>query len=375
MFEAGSSFSSVINEKCVKELAIKIARIDKKFDQKNFLGLCKFDGHKFGARLNLVKIALKTCLLSADKRKNCLILVKSLPPEIASHDAGKSYWDHFIVMALGDYVQEVALETPLTKKDLFFYLSVLKEMTKAFSSEASVRPFIIKYPKETMEFLLSCAGDKNVHVRRWASEGCRPRLPLAIALPKFKNDPTPVLAILEKLKDDPHDYVYRSVANNLNDIAKDNPRIVTALLKKWNHNPSSSRSWIIKHALRTLIKKGNAEALEIMGIKPMKYILNDISHQEKIKKGDTLVFKTVITNRSTAGKYIVDYILEFKKKSGSREKVFKLATFTLKANEQREISGKIVLKDYSTRKITLGEHSLSLQINGKRHKKSHFEVY
>ncbi|GLL57169.1 hypothetical protein KUBF_48340 [Bacteroides finegoldii] len=73
-------------------------------------------------------------------------------------------------------------------------------------------------------------------VRRLASEGCRPRLPWAMALPNLKKDPTPIIPILENLKNDPARFVRLSVANNLNDIAKDNPEIVIDLAKKWKGN-------------------------------------------------------------------------------------------------------------------------------------------
>ena len=116
-----------------------------------------------------------------------------------------------------------------------------------------------------MKIMTKWSKHKNHHVRRLASEGSRPRLPWAIALPSFKKDPTLVIKILENLKSDSELYVRRSVANNLNDISKDNPKIVTTLLKKWSKDKSDNMNWLIRHALRTLEKAGDPVALEILG--------------------------------------------------------------------------------------------------------------
>ena len=116
-----------------------------------------------------------------------------------------------------------------------------------------------------MKKMLQWSKNKNKHVRRLASEGCRPKLPWATKLQIFIDDPSPILPILENLKDDPSKYVQKSVANNLNDILKDNFSIGIEVLKRWaNQNPSSQRKWIIKHALRNQLKQKNLEALEIM---------------------------------------------------------------------------------------------------------------
>src|SRR5690606_608739 len=104
-------------------------------------------------------------------------------------------------------------------------MRALEDITQLISAEFAIRPFILQYPEKTMRQMLSWSKHPSAAVRRLSSEGCRPRLPWAPALPEFKKDPTPVLAILENLKCDPSEFVRRSVANNLNDIAKDHPEI------------------------------------------------------------------------------------------------------------------------------------------------------
>jgi 3-methyladenine DNA glycosylase AlkC len=102
--------------------------------------------------------------------------------------------------------------------------------------------------------------DENIHLKRLSSEGVRPRLPWARKLDQFIDNPNAVLEILENLKDDPSRYVQKSVANNLNDILKDNYAIGMKTIQRWANGATNNRKWIIKQSLRNQIKKGNQEA-------------------------------------------------------------------------------------------------------------------
>lgn len=137
------------------------------------------------------------------------------------------------------------------------------ELTKRFSAEFSIRPFLIERQKETLKTLLKWTKDPDPHVRRLCSEGTRPRLPWAIRIPAFIKDPTPALPILETLKDDDNLYVRRSIANHLGDIAKDHPDVVFDLCARWLKNASTERKWLIRHALRYPSKKGVKEAIHL----------------------------------------------------------------------------------------------------------------
>src|SRR5262249_34126743 len=139
------------------------------------------------------------------------------------------------------------------------------ELTKRFSAESSIRAFLMQYPEATYARLLEWARDGSVHVRRLVSEGTRPRLPWAPRLRAFQDDPRPVIALLELLKDDPERYVQRSVANNLNDIGKDHPELAVEVCRRWSARTSPGRAWIVRHALRSLVKKGHRGALEAVG--------------------------------------------------------------------------------------------------------------
>lgn len=139
------------------------------------------------------------------------------------------------------------------------------ELTRRFSAEFSIRPFLIRDPDRTLARLRDWTSDPDPHVRRLCSEGCRPRLPWAVRIPAFIKNPSPVLPILEALKDDPDLYVRRSVANHVGDIAKDHPAMAFALCERWLPGASEERKWLIRHALRHPAKKKNPVALRIRG--------------------------------------------------------------------------------------------------------------
>src|SRR5918999_2555474 len=139
------------------------------------------------------------------------------------------------------------------------------ELTQRFSAEYSIRVFLERYPDATLGRLREWALDPSVHVRRLVSEGTRPRLPWAPRLRAFQDDPRPVLELLELLKDDPELYVRRSVANNLNDIGKDNPAALVETCRRWLDDASAERLWLIRHALRSAVKRGVTGALEVLG--------------------------------------------------------------------------------------------------------------
>ncbi|TAI48920.1 DNA alkylation repair protein [Flagellimonas allohymeniacidonis] len=164
------------------------------------------------------------------------------------------YW----VMPIAKFVEKYGLE--------HFDLSMqaVYEITKRNTGEYTIRPYLEKFPEKTLDTMLRWSQNPNKHVRRLASEGVRPRLPWASKLDDFVEDPSPILPILENLKDDPSKYVQKSVANCVNDILKDNPEIAKTLVESWVTDASKERKWIIKHALRNLIKKQDPWALRVV---------------------------------------------------------------------------------------------------------------
>jgi len=256
-------------------------------------------------------------------------------------------------------------------------INAFKKITSFSTCELAIRPFIIKYEDQMMKVLLKWTQDSNEHVRRLASEGCRPRLPWGMALRAFKSDPSPILPILEALKNDSSAYVRKSVANNLNDISKDNPQVTIDIAKKWK-GQSAETDWIIKHACRTLLKAGNQEILTLFGYGSPNYVevRNFQLASDVIRAGDHLEFSFDLKNNSDQDKLIrLEYAIYFLKKNGSHtKKVFKLSEKNFAPNSTTSITRRQSFKVISSRKFHMGEHIVSLIINGIEFEESSFDL-
>ncbi len=370
MFEPGSSFSSVINQRTVSELAHRIKAVHASFEVKSFIKMIDLEDQKIGERIHRVTIALEQ-YLPENFLQSTSILLASLPPEIPEEQAGTTFADHFIVMPMAEYIARHGLEA----QHFECSMQTLKVMTRAFSSENAVRPFLERYPDKALGFLLDCTRDANCHVRRWASEGSRPRLPLAKPLRAFIENPRVLLPILEALRDDPQLYVRRSVANSLNDISKDHPDLLVSWLKKWKKGAPPERLWVIRHALRTLAKQAHPGALELLGYKPACLKISRFRFNKVITIGQDLEFSFSLRNEGDDASILIDYIIFFQKKSGQGSKVFKLRKVKMEAGTELELSGKRKLDHFSTRKMYPGKHQLVLQINGVRLAEGSFMVH
>ena len=254
-------------------------------------------------------------------------------------------------------------------------IGAMERYTIHESAEFAVRPFIINHEKRMMEQMYAWAKHENEHVRRLASEGCRPALPWAQALPSFKKDPTPVLPILEELKNDPSEWVRRSVANNLNDISKTHPELVVKIAKEW-YGKNEQVDWVVKHGCRTLLKKGNRDALALFGYSDVTSVAmsNFAFEKTSISIGDDLTFSFSIhtkTQTKVRLEYAVDYVKAKEKRS---RKIFKISEITLKENEKKDYIRKHSFADVSVRKHYPGTHSIALIINGVECESLDFEL-
>lgn len=240
-----------------------------------------------------------------------------------------------------------------------------ESITEHSSCEFAVRPFIIQNQEKALEIMLDWSKHKNFHIRRLASEGCRPKLPWAMALKALQKDPKPILPILENLKADNEDYVYRSVANNLNDISKDHPNLVLNIAKKWSKKTKTT-DWLVKHSLRTLLKAGNQEAMQIFGYgSPRNAQINSFKFlKTDIKVGDYLEFSFDLLNNKKAINRL-EYAIYFLRQNGTLgKKVFKISEKDYIENSSTKIEKKHSFKVISTRKYNLGLHQISIIING-----------
>jgi 3-methyladenine DNA glycosylase AlkC len=224
-----------------------------------------------------------------------------------------------------------------------------------------------------MAKMLKWSESDNVHIRRLASEGCRPRLPWASGLPLFKADPTAILPILERLKNDDEDYVYRSVANNLNDISKDNPELVVKSAQSWMQgNPTKNRIWLVKHACRGLLKSANSDILSLFCFaNPRPINIENFTLDRTVKRGEKLNFSFTLSACQALGKCRCEFIIAFMKKNGKQaNKIFKISESKIKAY-QKDISKQFSFKAISTRQYYPGEHNLMLVVNVYKWRNSH----
>ena len=254
-------------------------------------------------------------------------------------------------------------------------VAALERYTRYSSSELAVRPFIIRDEARMMQQMYEWARHEDELIRRLASEGSRPQLPWAMAIPSFKADPTPVLPILEQLKDDPSETVRRSVANNLNDISKTHPELVAKIATEW-YGKSKNTDWIVKHACRTLLKQGNREVLGIFGYDDGDSIsVSSLSASAaSILCGEDLVFSFTVST-SAATKVRLEYGIDYVKANGkTSRKIFQLSELTMKADETRNYDRKQSFADMSTRKHYPGTHTITLIVNGVERGSVSFEL-
>jgi 3-methyladenine DNA glycosylase AlkC len=246
-------------------------------------------------------------------------------------------------------------------------MEAMEFITQFISCEFAVRPFIHRYPEKAMQQMLKWSQHESLHVRRFSSEGSRPRLPWAMALPALKKDPAPVLPILENLKNDESEFVRKSVANNLNDIAKDNPDTVLSIVKKWQ-GISPHTNWIIKHGSRTLLRKAHPQALKIFGLAVSDKIVADKLKlaDKSIGIGDTLHFSFSLTNTGNKPvKLRVEYGIDYMKSNGKpNRKLFKITENTYQPGQTYTFKRAQSFRNLTTRKHYAGQHAIAVVING-----------
>jgi 3-methyladenine DNA glycosylase AlkC len=251
-------------------------------------------------------------------------------------------------------------------------------LTQRFTAEFSIRPFIEKYPERTLAQLRAWTRDPSPHVRRLVSEGTRPRLPWASRLRELQRNPQPALELLELLKDDPALYVRRSVANHLNDIGKDHPELLNATARRWLKDASPERAWIVRHALRSAIKRGDAGALAVSGFgaKAEVGVREKSITPRRVRIGGAISIAFVLFNRlPRKQRVLVDLRVQYMKASGkTAPKVFKLKTIELAPRAALRFEKKLSLADLTTRKHHPGAHHIEVLLNGRAVALGDFEL-
>lgn len=338
-----------------------------KFDKKQFeqLAITGLNSLELKQRVHHIIDAM-THTLPQDFSQTSAVLVHV--PDFWIDGSEDDSYSVFAAWPIIDYVAVQGLEQPELA------LETLHALTKLFSAEFAIRPFIIKYPTLCFEFFATWANDDDEHVRRLVSEGTRPKLPWGIQLKALVKDPTPSLPLLKKLSTDTSLYVRRSVANHLNDIAKDHPELVIETCLAWQKAQPAHQdlAWVIRHATRTLVKNGHPKSFSLLGFtaNPKVTVSQLTLSSSELTFGEEISMQFEINSSACkAQSFVVDYAVHFMKANGKQAaKVFKLKNCQLTGsaeNQTLQLTKKHSFKKISTRKYYAGEHKIEILINGK----------
>lgn len=360
-------FKNLINARTVHSAREHLGRVWPGFDGARFqaLALDGLDALELKARVLHLCAALEATLPD-DFDRAAGILESSLAPPLPGEDlgalqtseAGLAGW---IVWSMGEFVARRGLQQPERA------LVALHALTQRSTAEFAIRPFIVSHPALSFATLMAWTRDPSAHVRRLVSEGSRPRLPWGLQLKALIADPGPTLPLLQALQDDASAYVRRSVANHLNDIARDNPAVFTQWLEQHLQGASAERRALLKHASRTLIKRGHAPVLKAWGL-GQRY---RGEAELRIRPGQVALGGSVtleLTLQSTAAKpqpLVIDYLVHHVKADGGTSlKVFKGWSLTLPAQGRQSLTKTHSLKPVTTRRYFAGPHTVEIQVNG-----------
>lgn len=336
----------------VADLADAVAAQSPGFDRTVFARAVLgdgWDGLELKQRMHRIATALQAHLAGSYRQQ--LAVLKRAAPRFGGFEA----------MFFPDFVEQFG------GHDWETSIAALEYFTRFSSGEFAVRPFIAADRRRTLARMLEWAGSADERVRRLAAEGCRPRLPWGMRLPELIADPAPLLPILARLRADPSETVRRSVANNLNDIAKDHPALVIDLARRW-HGESAATDALLKHACRTLLKRGDADALRLFahdGDAQVRVTGFRLA-AARLPIGATLGFAfDVALAQDEPARLRIEYAVDFVKASGrTSRKVFKVGERGFAPGEHARIDRRHRFTDFSTRRHYPGPHRIAVIVNG-----------
>jgi 3-methyladenine DNA glycosylase AlkC len=351
-------FKHSLGEQQVATLAAALKHAWPRFDAATFtrLGVTGLDALELKARSRHLADALEQTLPN-DAAAAFDVLTRSLgsvqhPDEGFGGDAFR-YWP------LSEYLWRHG------PRDVPAALAANQALTQRFTAEFSLRSLLAHAREQTFAALAEWTQHDSPHVRRAVSESTRTRLPWGERVPSLITTPGPTLALLERLKDDPEEYVRRSVANNLNDLSKDHPKLVLDVARAWS---SPGRRRLVEHALRTLVKAGDGQALAVLGVKRARLVATGRLSATRVKLGGAVTFEAEVHNQSKASTHVVvEVAVHFARPSGRASvKLFRLGRGEVDGGERRAFSKTLQLVDRSIRTLHAGVHVVELQVNGAR---------
>lgn len=356
------ALKEIFNRARISHLGEQVAAVWTPFDTSRFVALSTYELDDLSIMQRLRRISESLHAVLPDDFGEAIDILRRAAPRL----------DHaFAAMTFSEYAAVYGLDDPHVA------LPALADLTRYGSSEFAIRPFLKADLAGTLAVMTGWAQDENEHVRRLASEGCRPRLPWSFRLEALVADPTPAAAILETLKADPSLYVRKSVANHLNDIAKDHPDWVLDRVSAWDLE-NAHTAWIVRHALRTLVKAGDRRALAILGAgEPAKAEVRDLAvTPQAVRLGQSIALSFLLASTAERPqKLVVDYAIHYVKKGGkASRKVFKLKTLTLAARGVERLGRRQEIRDFSTRVHYPGRHEVEVLVNGETLGRTYFDI-
>ena len=341
-----------INADLVADLAARIRSVEPSADLAQ-LEACipALDALEMKDRINLVADAIAAALPGDSCTKLAVIAAVAAQGEFAD----------FAAWPLCSFIERHALDNPEAA------LTAMATVTEAFSCEFAIRPYLTNHFELAMEHVRSWTTSPSEHVRRLASEGTRPRLPWGPNVPQISADASHGLGVLESLRHDSSETVRRSVANHLNDIAKTDPEMVISTLRRWADEPATNMA-MVRHALRSLVKAGDAGAMEVLGFTTNPNI--DVAHftvaPNELSLGTSLELTATITSLAAVDQHVVvDFVVHHVLANGDTSpKVFKWSTPTIGAHETIILTKKRRIATASTRRYYAGHHVVALQVAG-----------
>lgn len=361
-------FKHLLNAEGVAQAGAQLARVSPGFDADGFVvQACKgLDALALKARAMQIADALEATL-PADFDAAAGLIEAALAPApgaeatnaACSRQDGLAGW---ILWPVGEYVARRGQQHPQRS------LAVLHALTQRFSAEFAIRPFIARHPALSFATLQRWASDPSAQVRRLVSEGSRPRLPWGLRLRSLVADPSPTLPLLRALQDDPSEDVRRSVANHLNDIAKDHPALIAQWLAEHLPDAPPARVALLRHASRSLIKAGDPAVLAAWGLGAAFHGRAALTvSPERVRIGDELQLGVQLHSRArSAQRLAIDYAVHHVKAAGhTTPKVFKGWVIELAPGETRQLVKRHSMKVVTTRRYHPGRHALDLRINGR----------
>lgn len=360
-------FKNLLHPALVARMGAHLQRAWPGFDAPRFVALGS-DGMaalEMKARAMQLAVAL-AATLPDDFDQAATVLEAALAPpwpgdRLGSDDPCRDGLEGWALWPVGEFVARRGLATPGRA------LQALHAITQRFSAEFAIRPFIAQHPASVFPTLQRWTTDPSAHVRRLVSEGSRPRLPWGLQLRALVADPSPTLPLLRALQDDPSAYVRRSVANHLNDIAKDHPARVVDWIRTHRPGASAERTALLRHASRSLIKRGDPAMLGAWGLgqalQGQVSLQLDRSH---CQVGESLTLAVqVVSNAPVAQALVIDYAVHHVQADGQRRpKVFKGWAFSLAPGETRLLRKQHSMRPVTTRRYHAGRQALDLRVNG-----------